>query len=92
MTPEYQAILNFYADRRAQRSNLPLMNHIDEALQILDWIGASEITKRAFCLHPIFQADSDFAQNWNFNLEGIHPYSTWDNGRGLSRYEIKINK
>lgn len=73
MTPEYRAILNFYGDKRAQRSNLPLMNHINEALQVLDWIGAPEIAKRAFCLHPIFQSDSDFAKNWNIDLTNLSP-------------------
>lgn len=73
MTLEYQAIQEFYGNKRAQRSNLPLINHIDEALLILNWIGASEITKRAFCLHPIFQADSDFAKNWNNDLNNLNP-------------------
>jgi len=73
MTPEYQAILNFYGNKKAQRSNLPLINHIDESLLILDWIQASDLTKRAFCLHPIFQSDSDLSKNWNSNLEKLSP-------------------
>ena len=75
VTPEYKAIQKFYGDKRAHRSGLPLMNHINEALQILDWVNAPEITKSAFCLHPIFQADSDFAENWNSNLKEINPNS-----------------
>ncbi len=37
MTNEYKAIHNFYGSKRAKRSNLLLMNHIDESLEILDW-------------------------------------------------------
>ncbi len=73
MTLEYQTIQNFYRNKKAQRSNLPLINHIDEALQILDWMSASDIAKRAFCLHPIFQADSDFLENWDKDFVGINP-------------------
>ena len=72
ITPEYQAILNFYGDKKARRSNLPFMNHIDEALRILDWLAASEISKRAFCLHPLFQADFDFIVNWNSDLSSLN--------------------
>lgn len=54
----YQAIRQFYGDKRAERSNVPLMNHIDEGIEILDYLNASDAAKAAFCLHPIFQDDS----------------------------------
>lgn len=64
-SPEYIAIVQFYADRKAERSGLPLINHINEGLRILTWLKAPPIAMRAFCLHPIFQNDADFAANWN---------------------------
>lgn len=62
MTP-LQAITDFYGERRAERSQVPLINHIKEGLVILGEIGASEEAKDAFCLHPIFQSDADLANN-----------------------------
>jgi hypothetical protein len=61
---EYKAISEFYGNRRAKRSNLPLMNHIDEGLRLLDRINASENAKKAFCLHPIVQSDDDLQSNY----------------------------
>jgi len=57
--PEYQAIQRMYGERRSQRFGLPLMNHINEGLRILDHIGASAIEMRAWCLHPLVQDDLD---------------------------------
>ncbi|MCY1220568.1 hypothetical protein D9M72_325870 [compost metagenome] len=71
---EYQAIADYYADRCAERSRVPLINHINEGLVVLDKINASMYSMRAWCLHPLFQADQDLAQNvlrlgpfWDFN-------------------------
>lgn len=52
---EYELIKAHYKDRVAKRSGLPLMNHIDEGLLILDALGSGEEAKRAFCLHPLLQ-------------------------------------
>lgn len=60
---EYAAISKFYGTRRAKRSNVLLMNHINEGLYILKQMSASNAAQRAFCLHPIFQNDADFAAN-----------------------------
>lgn len=57
--PCYKIIENFYANTRAKRSNILYMNHIDEGLYILQEIQAKEATLNAFCLHPIFQEDSN---------------------------------
>ena len=61
---EYQMIQSFYENERSERSNLFLMNHIDEGLFVLKKIGASENAMKAFCLHPIFQADIDLSINY----------------------------
>lgn len=61
---EYAAIARDYGDRRAQRSQLPLIRHIDDGLTILDTIGASAAAQRAFCLHPLLQDDVAYAANF----------------------------
>lgn len=53
----YDQIKKFYGDRTAIRSGVPLMNHIDEGLRILDWLNASDDAKAAYCVHPLFQDD-----------------------------------
>lgn len=58
---EYKAISDYYGDRRANRSQVLLMNHIDEGLGILDEIRAPEEAMRAYCLHPILQDDAALA-------------------------------
>ena len=58
-TLEYQAITRFYGERTTKRSGVRLMNHIDEGLAIMAILGASNDARRAFCLHPLFQADAE---------------------------------
>lgn len=62
-TMEYQMIDQFYGNRTANRSGVPLMNHIVEGLTIMQERGASISGQRAFCLHPIVQRDEDLAAN-----------------------------
>lgn len=45
--------------RRARRSNIPLMNHIYEGVAILDHLNATDETKKAFIIHPVFQGDGN---------------------------------
>jgi hypothetical protein len=61
---EYRAIASFYGARKAERSGVILMHHIDEGLAVLDRIGATERAARAFCLHPLVQADADLAASY----------------------------
>ena len=58
---EYEAIKAVYQDKKAKRSGMPLMNHIDEGLIILNLLGATHATKAAYCLHPLFQTDESLA-------------------------------
>lgn len=60
---EYKAIAREYGDRRAQRSKVPLIVHIDEGLILLGAIDATETAMRAFCLHPLLQDDASYAAN-----------------------------
>ncbi len=73
LTPfkEYEIISDYYGSDKAKRSGVYLMNHIDEGLAILEWIGASETAKKAYCLHPIYQSDGDLMKNYNHVNHGI---------------------
>ena len=70
---EYKLIANYYGGKKAKRSGLFLMNHIDEGLAILNWIGASELAKKAYCLHPILQADDALVNHNDILFDGVSP-------------------
>lgn len=61
---EYRLISNFYSNKKAKRSDVFLMNHIDEGVGILYKLGAEESAIRAYMIHPYLQSDSDFANNY----------------------------
>jgi hypothetical protein len=63
-TVEYRLISRHYGDRVAQRSQVPLINHINEGLIVLDNIDATDAAKKAFCIHPMLQHDDDLAENY----------------------------
>lgn len=63
-TREYLAVALHYEGRTARRSGERLIKHIDDGLRILGAIGASERPMRAYCLHPLLQADHDLASNY----------------------------
>lgn len=61
-TSEYRLVSQFYEGKKAERTGLPYMKHIDDGLAVLERIGASEMAKRAYCLHPVFQGDGDLLE------------------------------
>jgi hypothetical protein len=63
-TQEYRAIERHYGSRRAARSGVDYMSHIDEGLGVLRHFEASDAAKRAWCLHPLVQADSDLMESF----------------------------
>jgi N12 class adenine-specific DNA methylase len=63
-TPEYQLIAAHYGTDAANRSQVPLINHIDQGLAVLRAIGSTDAAMRAFCLHPLLQNDRDLLQNY----------------------------
>lgn len=63
-TLEYKMISSFYGSRVANRSQVPLINHIDEGMVILSGISATEYSMRAYCIHPMIQNDEDLKQNY----------------------------
>lgn len=73
-SPEYLAIQTEYGDQRADRSQVFLMNHIDEGLSILNQIAASEAARRAYCLHPLLQNDRDLAKNYQYVADTMPAY------------------
>lgn len=64
MTKAYELIVEHYALQCAKRSRVPLINHIDEGLVILNALGESQRAKDAFCIHPMLQHDRDLSANW----------------------------
>lgn len=60
-TREYQEISKVYGARQAARSQELLMKHIDDGLEIMITLDASLNALKAFCLHPLFQADQELA-------------------------------
>lgn len=68
----YQDIAEFYGYRIAERSMVPLINHIDEGLRILFRLNASVWAMRAYCLHPIFQDDAQLSIISKDNMKLAH--------------------
>ncbi len=77
-TPEYALITAFYGDRRARRSQVRYLVHIDQGLTVLTAIGASEAAHRAYALHPLVQGDEDLAANFDALTRAaptLHPHA-----------------
>lgn len=65
---EYEIIKKYYKENKSKRSDVRLMNHIDEGLTLLNGIEATEDAKRAYCLHPIIQTETSLE---NFDFSGV---------------------
>ena len=50
-------IEHHYGDQVAERSGVPLINHINEGVKILESMGACQDTINAFRIHPLVQHD-----------------------------------
>lgn len=74
MKKELAAITDFYGDRKAERSGVPLINHIHEGLIVLSEISAWTASYSVYCLHPLIQHDNDFRNGLNtFKQIGVSP-------------------
>lgn len=67
-TIEYGLIKTYYADKKAERSGVLLINHIHEGLQILEWEKVSINAMKAYCLHPVFQSDEALYENYSIKI------------------------
>lgn len=63
-TQEYRAIERRFDGRRAARSGVPYMNHIDEGLAVLRDLRSTDRARRAWCLHPLLQADDELPSGY----------------------------
>jgi len=80
-TPYYKIISNYYGDQKAKRSGVSYMNHIDEGLAILHWLGLSNEAHSevfaAYAYHPILQMDPDLVKNTvNLSFHNSNSIST----------------
>jgi hypothetical protein len=71
----YKLIQNVYQDNKAERSKIPFIYHIDEGGFILNKIGASDIVKDSYYLHPLLQSDDEFNKNKSLNFNNINTES-----------------
>lgn len=62
-SPEYQAVEKFYEGKVAKRSGVAYLSHINEGINILHSLNASERVMRAFAIHPIIQDSQAFKEN-----------------------------
>jgi hypothetical protein len=69
----YRAISGYYKDKKAARSGVPYINHIDEGLTVMKAIEATQNAMMAYCLHPLVQADDALANA----LEGLTREREW---------------
>lgn len=75
-TTEYKLIAEYYGDRRAARSGVPLINHINEGDYILWELGATIAARKAFFLHPLVQSDEDLRVNlYSISEAKVDPYA-----------------
>lgn len=61
----YSVIQRYYKDKRANRSGVPFIYHIDEGGTILEALEQPNHVKDAYYLHPLLQDDAEFLRNYN---------------------------
>lgn len=66
----YKLISSYYGIDCTNRSQIPLMNHIDEGILILEDLNADYNAIIAYCIHPLCQSD-DMLVNY-FLKNGIY--------------------
>jgi hypothetical protein len=71
----YKLIQKEYKGKVTKRSQVPLIYHIDEGGGILNKIGATEIVKDAYYLHPLLQSDEMFNIHKGDCFDGINTQS-----------------
>lgn len=71
MRQSYKIIERHYGDRKAKRSGLPLINHINEGKRLLDKISVEDAVIDAWCLHPLFQNDDELQWNGTHEVEAF---------------------
>lgn len=71
----YKLIQNTYKDNKTERSKVPFIYHIDEGGFILNEIGATDIVKDAYYLHPLLQSDEEFNKNKSLDFNNINTES-----------------
>lgn len=74
MTKYLAMISEYYGDRKAERSQVPLINHIKEGIILLNHLREDESTIGAFCVHPIFQGDEALKKNYERYGPLVEPY------------------
>lgn len=63
----------YYGDRVAERSQVPLINHINEGVKILEELGCDTNTIDAFRIHPLVQSDEALKGFMKTNWALIEP-------------------
>lgn len=63
---EFSLISAHYSGKTTEGSGLPYMRHIEQGITVLAYIEASDTAAKAFCLHPLVQADEDLAANFEW--------------------------
>jgi len=86
--PEYKQIKTFYGNQKATRSGEFLMWHITRGCQLLTEMNASTEAIKAYMLHPMFQSDNDFVDNWEDLFNGS---LSWRVARNLTEYRRAAN-
>jgi hypothetical protein len=57
-----------------KRSQVSYFRHVEQGVRILDCIDADLVVMKAFCLHPLLQADKDLIENGG-DLAGCDPHA-----------------